>query len=98
MLSVKPIMTMEDGVIVPLDQPRTRAKARDRIIELMSDRKASELYVLYSPPMDAVAFRDEVIAHLPEPVPEVVTEQVIGPVIGAHTGPGSYGGVLVREF
>jgi DegV family protein with EDD domain len=98
MLSVKPIMTMEDGVIVPLDQPRTRAKARDRIIELMSDRKASELYVLYSPPMDAVAFRDEVIAHLPEPVPEVVTEQIIGPVIGAHTGPGSYGGVLVREF
>jgi DegV family protein with EDD domain len=98
LLSIKPIMTMEEGIIVPLDQPRTRAKARERIIELMSDRKVSELYVLYSPPMDAVGFRDEVIAHLPEPAPEVVTEQFIGPVIGAHTGPGSYGGVLVREF
>jgi len=68
-------MTMEEGIIVPLDQPRTRAKARERIIELMSDRKVSELYVLYSPPVDAVGFRDELISQLPEPAPQVVTEQ-----------------------
>jgi len=97
LLSIKPIMTMVDGVIVPLDQPRTRTKARERIIELMSDRKVTELYVVYSPPMDAVGFRDEVLAQLPDPAPAVVTEQIIGPVIGAHVGPGSYGGVLVRE-
>jgi DegV family protein with EDD domain len=98
LLSIKPIMTMEDGVIVPLDQPRTRAKARERILELMSDRKVTELHILYSPPMDAAAFRDDVIAQLPDPTPEVVTEQFIGPVIGAHVGPGAYGGALVREF
>jgi DegV family protein with EDD domain len=98
LLSVKPIMTVEDGIIVPLDQPRTRARARARIIELMSDRKATDLYILYSPPMDVAAFRDEVVARLPEPAPEVVTEQFIGPVIGAHVGPGGYGGALVREF
>jgi DegV family protein with EDD domain len=98
LLSIKPIMTMEDGVVVPLDQPRTRARARERIVELMTDRKVSELYVLYSPPMDAAAFRDEVIAQLPDPAPEVVSEQFIGPVIGAHVGPGAYGGALLREF
>jgi DegV family protein with EDD domain len=98
LLSIKPIMTMEDGVVVPLDQPRTRAKARERMVELMSDRKVEELYILYSPPMDAVEFRNEVIAQLPEPTPEVVIEQFIGPVIGAHVGPGAYGGALVREF
>ena len=98
LLSIKPIMTMEDGVVVPLDQPRTRAKARERMVELMSDRKVEELYILYSPPMDAVEFRNEVIAQLPEPAPEVVIEQFIGPVIGAHVGPGAYGGALVREF
>jgi DegV family protein with EDD domain len=98
LLSIKPIMTMEDGLVVPLDQPRTRAKARERMVELMSDRKVEELYILYSPPMDAVEFRNEVIAELPEPAPEVVIEQFIGPVIGAHVGPGAYGGALVREF
>ena len=98
LLSIKPIMTMEDGVVVPLDQPRTRAKARERMVELMSDRKVEDLYILYSPPTDAVEFRDEVIAALPEPAPEVVIEQFIGPVIGAHVGPGAYGGALVREF
>jgi DegV family protein with EDD domain len=98
LLSIKPIMTMEDGVVVLLDQPRTRAKARERMVELMSDRKVEELYILYSPPMDAVEFRNEVIAQLPEPAPEVVIEQFIGPVIGAHVGPGAYGGALVREF
>jgi DegV family protein with EDD domain len=98
LLSIKPIMTMEDGVVVPLDQPRTRARARERIVELMSDRKVTELYILYSPPMEATDFRDEVLAKLPDPVPEVVSEQFIGPVIGAHVGPGAYGGALIREF
>jgi DegV family protein with EDD domain len=98
LLSIKPIMTMEDGVVVPLDQPRTRARARERIVELMSDRKVSELYILYSPPMEAAEFRDEVLAKLPDPAPEVIAEQFIGPVIGAHVGPGAYGGALVREF
>ena len=98
LLSIKPIMTMEDGVVVPLDQPRTRARARERIVELMSDRQVSELYILSSPPMDATDFRDEVLSKLPEPAPEVVTEQFIGPVIGAHVGPGAYGGALLREF
>ena len=64
----------------------------------MSDRKVTELHILYSPPMDSAAFRAEVIAQLPEPTPEVVTEQFIGPVIGAHVGPGAYGGALLREF
>jgi fatty acid-binding protein DegV len=68
------------------------------MIELMTDRKVDELYILYSPPVDAVEFRDAVLAQMPEPAPAVVTEQLIGPVIGAHVGPGAYGGVLVREF
>jgi fatty acid-binding protein DegV len=27
----------------------------------------------------------------------VVTVQLIGPVIGAHIGPGAYGAIMVRE-
>ncbi len=97
LLSVKPIITVVDGLVVTADQPRTRAKARERLVELMTDRPASELCVLYSPPADGPALRDEVLARLPGSPPRVVMTQIIGPVIGAHIGPGAYGGILVHE-
>ena len=97
LLSVKPIVTVQDGLVVTADQPRTRARARERLLELMTDRPATELCVLYSPPADGPALREEVLARLPGPPPRIVTTQIIGPVIGAHVGPGAYGGVLVHE-
>jgi fatty acid kinase fatty acid binding subunit len=97
LLSVKPIMTIDDGEVVPADMPRTRAKAHERIVELMTDHPTTELHLLYAPPADAGPFRDQLLARLPSPAPSLVTAQVIGPVIGAHVGPGAYGGVLIRE-
>ena len=52
---------------------------------------------MYSPPADPDAFRDLVLARLPHPGPKVVTTQILGPVIGAHIGPGAYGAILVHE-
>lgn len=95
LLSVKPIMTIDEGIVVQADLPRTRARARERIIEFMAERPLDELHVLYIPPFDADAFRTDLLARLPGVAPTIVTTQVIGPVIGAHVGPGSYGGVLV---
>jgi DegV family protein with EDD domain len=95
LLSVKPIMTIENAEVVPADMPRTRARARARIVELMTEGPIRELHVLYAPPADADGFLRELLARLPER-PAVVTSNIIGPVIGAHVGPGGYGGVLVR--
>ena len=95
LLSVKPIITVDDGLVVAADQPRTRAKARERLMGLMTERRLEELHILYSPPAEYLDFRDEVLARLPGPPPKLVTAQIIGPVIGAHVGPGAYGGVLV---
>ena len=95
LLSIKPIITVEDGIVVTADKPRTRTKAKERVLELLTDRPAEEVHVLFSPPIDELAFRDELLARLPGK-PELVTTQVIGPVIGAHIGPGAYGAVLVR--
>ncbi|MGD0861227.1 MAG: DegV family protein [Candidatus Limnocylindrales bacterium] len=95
LLSVKPIMTIENALVVPADRPRTRARARERLIEFMSKRPLEELHVMYSPPIDPAGFRDELLARLPGPAPRLVTAHLIGPVIGAHVGPAAYGGVLV---
>lgn len=97
LLSVKPIMTIEDGLVVSADTPRTRAKAHDRLVSLMTESPVAELHVLFAPPADAEGFRDELLDHLPPPAPRLVTAQVIGPVIGSHVGPGAYGGVLLRQ-
>jgi len=95
LLSVKPVISVVDGLVVAVDQPRTRAKARERLLELMSARQLTELHLLYSPPAEVDVFRDELLARLPGPAPKLITSQVIGPVIGAHVGPGACGGVLV---
>ena len=95
LLSIKPIITMTDSVVVVMDQPRTRSKATERVIELLTERPLVELHVLYSPPADPAVFRDAVLARMPAPAPRVVTTQIIGPVIGAHIGPGAYGAIRV---
>jgi DegV family protein with EDD domain len=97
LLSVKPIITVEEGIVVTADQPRTRTKALAKVLELITDQPATEVHIMYSPPTDAEAFRDAVLARMPEPAPKLVTVQTLGPVIGPHIGPGAYGAVLVRE-
>jgi DegV family protein with EDD domain len=97
LLSVKPIITIEEGIIITADQPRTRTKALARVSELIEAQPATEIHFLYSPPADVGAFREAVLARMPEPAPKLVTAQVIGPVIGTHVGPGAYGAALVLE-
>lgn len=94
-LSVKPIVTIENGVLLAADQPRTRTKARERTIELIAARPLQAITILYSTGMDPVAFGQEVLARLPGEPPRIVTTQIIGPVVGAHIGPGSYGAAFL---
>ena len=95
LLSIKPIVTMTDGIVVVAEQQRTRSKTTERVIELLSERALEELHVLYSPPADPAVFLEAILARLPAPAPRLVTAQIIGPVIGAHIGPGAYGAIRV---
>ena len=97
LLSVKPIITVNEGIVELADKPRTRSKARDRVIELLTARPVREVHVLYSPPAPVEEFREELVARMPAPAPIVVTTQIIGPVIGAHVGPGALGAVILLE-
>jgi DegV family protein with EDD domain len=97
LLSVKPIITVNEGVVELADKPRTRSKARDRVIELLTARPVREVHILYSPPAPVAEFREELVARLLAPAPTLVTAQVIGPVIGTHIGPGALGAVVLLE-
>jgi DegV family protein with EDD domain len=96
LLSFKPIITIKDGRVEAAERVRTRAKARERVIELLAERPVERLAILYAPPSEPEAFRDEVIARLAGGIdPATVTLEIIGPSIGPHLGPGCIGGVVL---
>ena len=96
LLSVKPIITIRDGLVDVADRPRTRSRARERVIELLTARPVERLAILYAPPADPAAFRDEVVARMPGGIdPARVSVELIGPSVGPHLGPGCIGGVVL---
>jgi DegV family protein with EDD domain len=95
LLNIKPVLTVEDGEIAPVERVRTRAKALDRLCDLLLDRPAVRLgAVLHGQcPEDAERLLARLRARYPG-VP-VMTGQV-GPVIGVYTGPGVIGMCLLE--
>ena len=65
LLSVKPIIRVKHGVVDTVDRVRTRGKARERLIELISERPIERLAILHTISPDVEAFRDEVCAQAP---------------------------------
>ena len=91
-LRVKPILTMENGQMMPVERVRTTARALERLVDYARQRHASGA--------DAWAVQHvrspELADNLVERAREVFkTEPVfcseIGAVVGAHTGPGVLG-------
>jgi DegV family protein with EDD domain len=96
LLSVKPIITIRDGAVHTVDRPRTRGKARERVIELMTQRPVERVAVLYTPPADGQTFRSDLVKAIGSPIdPASVSIQPVGPSVGPHLGPGCLGGGLL---
>lgn len=96
LLSVKPIITIKDGAVETADRVRTRSKARERVIEMLTERPVERLAILSTPPSEPESFREEVIARMLGGVdPATVSIQVVGPSVGPHLGPGCLGGVVL---
>ena len=96
LLSVKPIITIRDGAVHTVERPRTRGKARERVIELMTARPVERIAVLYTPPADGTAFRTDLLRAMGGAIdPASVSIQPVGPSVGPHLGPGCLGGGLL---
>jgi DegV family protein with EDD domain len=95
-LSVKPIITVEDGVVETADKPRTRSRARQRLIELLTEEPLERIAVLHAGAPDAEAFADELAQAAGVPRAAVMTS-LIGPSVAPHVGPGAYGAAVLRR-
>ena len=93
-LSVKPIITVEGGVVDTADRPRTRSRARERLLELIAATKPERIAVLHGQAGDVEEFTRDV-ARKTGVRREKITINLIGPSVGPHVGPGAYGAVTM---
>ncbi|MGE7941680.1 DegV family protein [Lysinibacillus xylanilyticus] len=91
LLSIKPILNVEDGKLVPIEKSRGRKKAIARMLELMQERGGnfSEKVVGISH-SDDEDFANDVKATIQERFsPKAIQVTMIGSAIGSHVGPGT---------
>lgn len=91
LLSIKPILNVEDGKLVPIEKSRGRKKAIARMLDIMQERGGdfSDKIVGISH-SDDEAFANDVKALIQEKfAPKEVQITMIGSVIGSHVGPGT---------
>jgi len=87
---VKPILSLCDGAVHPLERVRTRAKALDRLFELITAFPCiTDFGVAHATtPKDAQAL----VQRLKDARPDTpVFLSRLGPVVGTHSGPGVVG-------
>ena len=90
-LKIKPILTI-DGEIAPVERVRTQARAIDRLVRELQDRRDGGADVFFIQHVQAPELAERVAARGREIYgrePEFVSE--LGPVIGTHVGPGLVG-------
>jgi len=90
MLSIKPILTTVDGEVTSLDRKRTMAKAKARILELAGIGDVEQIAVVHSGAAGLEEFRAAAAEVAGADVADVEVGY-IGPVAGAHIGPGMVG-------
>ncbi|HUZ86404.1 MAG TPA: DegV family protein [Candidatus Baltobacterales bacterium] len=89
-LQVKPVLCIRDGQVTPLERVRTFERARNRIVELTRAVDRGDGVCLIVGHADAEADAERVALEL-ESVAETLLIQPLGPVVGAHAGPGVVG-------
>lgn len=86
MLSVKPIVGLKDGEVVPVEQPRTRNKAYMRVAQLLAEQGRIEYVSIAEASAD-------VGQQLAQAVKTIYSGDLpiyrLGAVLGTHTGPGT---------
>jgi DegV family protein with EDD domain len=96
LLSVKPIIEIKDGRVETAERVRTRGKAREKLVELLTVRPMDRVSILHTPGSDVEEFEKELLPRIPGGIdPSKVTVDTVGPSVGPHLGPGCVGAVAL---
>lgn len=89
-LSVKPVLNVEDGKLVPFDKVRGRKKALRKLVDTVGERgkrlEEQLIGINHADDLEAATYIEQLIKEKYNPKEILITD--IGSSIGAHTGPG----------
>jgi len=93
LLNIKPIVSMEDGIVVPMGQARSIQQAYHKMVEMMADKGASrgpiKVIITHNAAPDRAAALLELVTKTFDCREAFVTQT--SPALGVHTGPGMIG-------
>ncbi len=92
-LNIKPLIGMEDGMIVPLGQTRSRRKAYEAMANMVEqtvgvDGRIKIAYV-HAAALEEIQMLKEIVEQRLSCVESLIAE--LSPALGVHTGPGTAG-------
>jgi DegV family protein with EDD domain len=94
LLSIKPIIFVEHGLVEAAERPRTRSRSRERCIELIVEKPIERISILHTMADDVEEFTAEVIRR-GNLDPSEVMVSIVGPSVGPHLGPGCIGAAVL---
>jgi DegV family protein with EDD domain len=91
MLNIKPVLSLQDGIIVPFEKIRGKGKALDHIVEVAKAyakvHGKVNCAILHGNVLDeAIKFHQKIVSEVPSS--EIIICE-IGAVVGTHAGPGT---------
>jgi DegV family protein with EDD domain len=86
LLNMKPLISLKDGAVIPVERPHTRSKAYTRIAQLVSDMGKIEQLIIGESNEEV---GQELVQALKTIYQEDIPRYKLGAVLGAHGGPGS---------
>ena len=89
-LQVKPVLCIRDGLVTPLERVRTFERALTRVVELVREVDRGDGICAIVGHADAEVDAERIAREL-EPIADTLMIQPLGPVVGAHAGPGVVG-------
>jgi DegV family protein with EDD domain len=92
LLDIKPIISMEDGIIVSLGQARTRSKVYQLMVEKLEQiagNSAMKVAYIHAAAREEAEKLKSLVESRVEVIESLITE--FTPALGVHTGPGTVG-------
>ncbi|HKB20713.1 MAG TPA: DegV family protein [Gaiellaceae bacterium] len=94
LLHIKPILTLEDGEVLPLKRVRGNRKAIQEFAEAFragtSDEPGLRVGIAHAEAPERMAALEDLVRDV-RPNAEIEVATTLGPVVGTHAGPGTVG-------
>lgn len=99
LLNIKPILDVQDGKLEPLEEKRGRTKVLSRIIEIMEERgnnlDQQIIGISHGDDLEGAKKLKNMVQNKFKPQGYIIN--MIGSVIGAHSGPGTLGVYFLND-